>query len=63
MFNPLKGYIRKKFEPVYGVVDALLTLNKQFAKALADDKVTKKEAVNLQGRMKELLTSLKNVLP
>jgi hypothetical protein len=63
MFNPLSGYIKRKFEPVYDVVDALMSLNKQFETALKDDKVTKGEAINIQGRMKELLNSLKNVLP
>tara|TARA_R100000093_G_C1879894_1_gene53817 strand:+ start:294 stop:485 length:192 start_codon:yes stop_codon:yes gene_type:complete len=63
MFNLLSGYIKKKFGPVYDVVDALMSLNKQFETALKDDKVTKQEAINIQGRMKELLTSLKNVLP
>mgnify|MGYP003151931376 CR=1 FL=1 len=63
MFNLLKGYIRRKFGPLYDVVDALMSLNKEFEKALADDTVTKKEAISIQGRMKDLLASLKNVLP
>ena len=63
MFNLLKGYIRRKFGPVYDVVDALMSLNKEFEKALADDTVTKQEAKRIQGRLKELLASLKNVLP
>jgi hypothetical protein len=63
MFSLLKGYIRRKFGAVYDVADSLMSLNKEFETALADDKVTKQEAKRIQGRLKELLASLKNVLP
>jgi hypothetical protein len=44
-------------------VDALVGLDAQFQKALADGKMSKAEASRIEGRLKDLLTSLKGILP
>jgi anionic cell wall polymer biosynthesis LytR-Cps2A-Psr (LCP) family protein len=56
-------YVRRKFGQVHSVVDALVGLDAQFQKALADGKMSKAEASRIEGRLKDLLTSLKGILP
>jgi hypothetical protein len=56
-------YVKRKFGQVHSVVAALISLDSQFQKALADGKMSKAEASRIEGRLKDLLTSLKAILP
>jgi anionic cell wall polymer biosynthesis LytR-Cps2A-Psr (LCP) family protein len=56
-------YVRRKFSQVHSVVNALVSLDVQFQKALEDGKISKAEASRIEGRLKDLLTSLKTILP
>jgi hypothetical protein len=56
-------YVKRKFGQVHSVVDALVSLDTQFQKALADGKMSKAEASRIEGRLASKLFSLSQVLP